>query len=81
MLPEYYCHLIWTLITLRTPVPCRNKKETHSYIEISESLGVDKPSDILFVTDVFQEAFAAKGAGNKLLIVILKAKTEWCLVL
>jgi hypothetical protein len=33
------------------------------------------------VTDVLQEAFAAKGAGNKLLIIILKAKAEWCLVL
>ncbi|KAJ6753774.1 METHYLTHIORIBULOSE-1-PHOSPHATE DEHYDRATASE [Salix purpurea] len=48
-----------------------NKKETRSYIEISESLGVDKPSDILFVTDVSQEALAAKGAGRK---KILKAK-------
>ncbi|KAG6790444.1 hypothetical protein POTOM_006598 [Populus tomentosa] len=47
-----------------------NKKETHSYIEISESLGVDKPSDILFVTDVFQEAFAAKGAGLDVMISI-----------
>ncbi|KAG5235474.1 bifunctional methylthioribulose-1-phosphate dehydratase/enolase-phosphatase [Salix suchowensis] len=43
-----------------------NKKETYSYIEIAESLGVDKPSDILFLTDVFQEAVAAKAAGNKL---------------
>lgn len=42
---------------------CRNKKETQSYVEISQSLGVDKPSDILFVTDVYQEATAAKGAG------------------
>ncbi|KAH8518625.1 hypothetical protein H0E87_000464 [Populus deltoides] len=47
-----------------------NKKETRSYIEISESLGVDKPSDILFVTDVFQEAFAAKGAGLDVMISI-----------
>ncbi|KAJ6724482.1 BIFUNCTIONAL METHYLTHIORIBULOSE-1-PHOSPHATE DEHYDRATASE/ENOLASE-PHOSPHATASE E1-RELATED [Salix viminalis] len=46
-----------------------NKKETHSYIEIAESLGVDKPSDILFLTDVFQEAVAAKAAGNKLPLV------------
>lgn len=42
---------------------CRNKRETRSYVEISESLGVDKPSDILFVTDVYQEATAAKAAG------------------
>uniref|UniRef100_A0A6N2ND36 Probable bifunctional methylthioribulose-1-phosphate dehydratase/enolase-phosphatase E1 n=1 Tax=Salix viminalis TaxID=40686 RepID=A0A6N2ND36_SALVM len=47
-----------------------NKKETRSYIEISESLGVDKPSDILFVTDVSQEALAAKGAGLDVMIAI-----------
>ena len=35
----------------------------------SQSLGVNKPSDILFLTDVFQEAVAAKAAGNKLLLV------------
>ncbi|KAL0456384.1 UNVERIFIED_CONTAM: putative bifunctional methylthioribulose-1-phosphate dehydratase/enolase-phosphatase E1, partial [Sesamum latifolium] len=39
-----------------------NKKETKSYIEIMESLGVDNPSEILFVTDVYQEATAAKAA-------------------
>lgn len=42
---------------------CRNKKETNSYVEIAESLGVDKPSEILFLTDVHQEAVAAKNAG------------------
>uniref|UniRef100_A0A6N2NM61 2,3-diketo-5-methylthio-1-phosphopentane phosphatase n=1 Tax=Salix viminalis TaxID=40686 RepID=A0A6N2NM61_SALVM len=47
-----------------------NKKETHSYIEIAESLGVDKPSDILFLTDVFQEAVAAKAAGLEVMISI-----------
>ncbi|XP_061350950.1 probable bifunctional methylthioribulose-1-phosphate dehydratase/enolase-phosphatase E1 [Gastrolobium bilobum] len=47
-----------------------NKKETRSYVEISESLGVDKPSDILFVTDVFQEATAAKAAGLEVIISI-----------
>nr|GMD58893.1 probable bifunctional methylthioribulose-1-phosphate dehydratase/enolase-phosphatase E1 1 [Ipomoea batatas] len=36
-----------------------NKKEMKSYIEITESLGVDNPSEILFVTDVYQEATAA----------------------
>ncbi|KAK1269094.1 putative bifunctional methylthioribulose-1-phosphate dehydratase/enolase-phosphatase E1 1 [Acorus gramineus] len=39
-----------------------NKREARSYFEISQSLGVDKPSEILFVTDVFQEAVAAKAA-------------------
>lgn len=47
-----------------------NKKETQSYVEISQSLGVDKPSDILFVTDVYQEATAAKGAGLEVIISI-----------
>ncbi|OIW05276.1 hypothetical protein TanjilG_03665 [Lupinus angustifolius] len=47
-----------------------NKKETHSYVNISESLGVDKPSDILFVTDIFQEATAAKAAGLEVIISI-----------
>ncbi|KAM0049932.1 putative class II aldolase/adducin, methylthioribulose-1-phosphate dehydratase, HAD superfamily [Helianthus debilis subsp. tardiflorus] len=41
-----------------------NKKESRSYVEISESLGVHKPSEILFVTDVYQEAVAAKAAGK-----------------
>ncbi|KAF3647681.1 putative bifunctional methylthioribulose-1-phosphate dehydratase/enolase-phosphatase E1 [Capsicum annuum] len=40
-----------------------NKKETKSYHEITASLGVDHPSEILFVTDVYQEAIAAKTAG------------------
>ncbi|KAK3028409.1 hypothetical protein RJ639_039619 [Escallonia herrerae] len=46
-----------------------NKKETRSYFEIAESVGVDKPAEILFVTDVFQEAVAAKTAGNALLVL------------
>ncbi|KAI4388137.1 hypothetical protein MLD38_000495 [Melastoma candidum] len=47
-----------------------NKRETRSYVEISEFLGVDKPSDILFVTDVYQEATAAKSAGLEVVISI-----------
>ncbi|OVA00386.1 Class II aldolase/adducin N-terminal [Macleaya cordata] len=47
-----------------------NKKETRSYLEISQSLGVDKPSEILFLTDVFQEAVAAKEAGLEVIISI-----------
>lgn len=42
----------------------RNKKETRSYSEIFQTVGVDKPSDILFVTNVFEEAVAARAAGN-----------------
>lgn len=45
----------------------RNKREISSYVEISEYLGVDKPSEILFITDVYQEAVAAKAAGNEVL--------------
>ncbi|KAF8391331.1 hypothetical protein HHK36_023635 [Tetracentron sinense] len=47
-----------------------NKTETHSYLEISQSVGVDKPAEILFLTDVFQEAVAAKSAGLEVIIVI-----------
>ncbi|XAR68324.1 2,3-diketo-5-methylthiopentyl-1-phosphate enolase [Bertholletia excelsa] len=47
-----------------------NKKETSSYVEIMESVGVDKPSEILFVTDVHQEAVAAKAAGLDVIISV-----------
>lgn len=47
-----------------------NKRETKSYVEITESVGVDKPSEILFVTDVYQEAVAAKAAGLEVIISI-----------
>ncbi|KAF8025826.1 hypothetical protein BT93_F2606 [Corymbia citriodora subsp. variegata] len=47
-----------------------NKKETNSYIEISESLGVDKPSEVLFLTDVYQEAVAAKNAGLQVIVSV-----------
>ncbi|XP_071725896.1 probable bifunctional methylthioribulose-1-phosphate dehydratase/enolase-phosphatase E1 1 [Rutidosis leptorrhynchoides] len=47
-----------------------NKKETKSYVQISESLGVNKPSEILFVTDIFQEAVAAKAAGLEVVISV-----------
>ncbi|KAJ1685628.1 hypothetical protein LUZ63_017018 [Rhynchospora breviuscula] len=47
-----------------------NKKETRSYLEIAQSLGVDSESQILFVTDVYQEAVAANAAGYEVLISI-----------
>lgn len=47
-----------------------NKREISSYIEISEYLGVDDPSEILFVTDVYQEAVAAKAAGFDVIISV-----------
>ncbi|KAI3466103.1 hypothetical protein Pfo_022766 [Paulownia fortunei] len=47
-----------------------NKRVTKSYIEITESLGVDNPSEILFVTDIYQEATAAKAAGLEVIVSI-----------
>ncbi|XBH90285.1 hypothetical protein VPH35_081998 [Triticum aestivum] len=47
-----------------------NKREARSYFEISQSLGVDNPSQILFITDVLQEAVAAKSAGFEVIISI-----------
>ncbi|TVU03801.1 hypothetical protein EJB05_50649, partial [Eragrostis curvula] len=47
-----------------------NKRETKSYFEIFQSLGVDNPCQILFITDVFQEAIAAKNAGLEVIISI-----------
>ncbi|KAJ0988856.1 hypothetical protein J5N97_007212 [Dioscorea zingiberensis] len=47
-----------------------NKRESRSYLEISQSVGVDEPSQILFLTDVYQEAVAAKAAGLEVIISI-----------
>ncbi|XP_050371194.1 probable bifunctional methylthioribulose-1-phosphate dehydratase/enolase-phosphatase E1 1 [Argentina anserina] len=47
-----------------------NKRETKSYAEIAESVGVDRPSEVLFLTDVFQEAVAAKAAGLEVIVSI-----------
>ncbi|KAM0935895.1 putative 2-hydroxy-3-keto-5-methylthiopentenyl-1-phosphate phosphatase [Dioscorea sansibarensis] len=47
-----------------------NKRESQSYLEISLSVGVDEPSQILFLTDVYQEAVAAKAAGVEAIISI-----------
>ncbi|KAG9448123.1 hypothetical protein H6P81_014251 [Aristolochia fimbriata] len=47
-----------------------NKRETRSYLEIWQSLGVDKPSQILFVTDVYHESVAAKAAGLDVVISV-----------
>ncbi|CAI5725159.1 unnamed protein product [Peronospora destructor] len=40
-----------------------HKREVESYKEIVESLGVDSAKDVLFVTDVIEEAQAAEAAG------------------
>ncbi|KAI0524593.1 hypothetical protein KFK09_003970 [Dendrobium nobile] len=47
-----------------------NKREARSYFEISQSVGVDKTSQILFITDVYQEAVAAKAAGLEVILSI-----------
>lgn len=47
-----------------------NKNEIHSYIEILRTVGVDKPADMLFITDVLQEAVAARAAGLEAIISI-----------
>ncbi|KAE8703264.1 putative bifunctional methylthioribulose-1-phosphate dehydratase/enolase-phosphatase E1 [Hibiscus syriacus] len=46
------------------------KREKQSYVEITETLGVDKPSEILFLTDIYQEAIAAKAAGLEAIISV-----------
>ncbi|XP_044474039.1 probable bifunctional methylthioribulose-1-phosphate dehydratase/enolase-phosphatase E1 [Mangifera indica] len=47
-----------------------NKRDSQSYIEITQSVGVDKPSEILFITDVYQEATAAKAAGLEVVVSV-----------
>ncbi|XWS68654.1 hypothetical protein CRYUN_Cryun04dG0109500 [Craigia yunnanensis] len=49
---------------------CRNKQVAHSYFEILKTVGVDRPADVLFVTDSFQEAVAARAAGLEVIISI-----------
>lgn len=51
------------------------KREARSYYEIWQSLGVDRPSQILFLTDVYQEATAAQAAGLEVLISIRPGNT------
>jgi len=55
-----YCPLFFFLLRLLG----RTKKEPRSYYEIWQAIGVDRPSHILFLTDVYQEATAAKAAGD-----------------
>ena len=44
--------------------------KSHNYFEILKTVGVDRPTDMLFVTDSFQEAVVAKTAGNLFLELI-----------
>ncbi|XP_057955990.1 probable bifunctional methylthioribulose-1-phosphate dehydratase/enolase-phosphatase E1 2 isoform X2 [Malania oleifera] len=61
-LRKYFCGFFDTTVG--------NKEENHSYSEILQSVGVVKPTDMVFVTDVFQEAVAAKAAGLEVMISI-----------
>ncbi|GLT32829.1 hypothetical protein SLA2020_074670 [Shorea laevis] len=46
----------------------RNKNEAQSYFEILRTMGIERPSDILYVINTLQEAVAARSAGNVLLV-------------
>ncbi|KAL5797540.1 hypothetical protein ACOSQ2_002360 [Xanthoceras sorbifolium] len=61
-LRKYFCGYFDTTVG--------KKDETHSYIDILRTVGVDRPADMLFVTDVFQEAVAARAAGLEVIIPI-----------
>ncbi|KAJ0053657.1 hypothetical protein Pint_02283 [Pistacia integerrima] len=61
-LRKYFCGFFDTAVG--------NKNESHSYLEILRTVGVDRPADMLFVTDVFQEAVAASAAGLEVIISI-----------
>lgn len=49
---------------------CGHKRESASYADIALSLGADDCSQILFVTDIYEEAVAAQTAGYKVLITL-----------
>jgi len=66
-LRKYLCGFFDTMVG--------TKKEPRSYYEIWQAIGVDRPSQILFLTDVYQEATAAKAAGLEVLISIRPGNT------
>lgn len=45
------------------------KREAQSYVNITQSLAVDAPEEIVFATDVVEEAVAAKEAGWRCVLV------------
>ena len=53
-----------------------NKREKSSYEEITLSLGADKAEDILFLTDIVEEAEAATSAGMQSIISIRPGNVE-----
>ena len=53
-----------TLLNCLCSLVCRNKREKRSYREIALSLGVEDCAQITFCTDVYEEAVAARDAGE-----------------
>ncbi|KAL7215946.1 hypothetical protein ACSBR1_027985 [Camellia fascicularis] len=47
-----------------------SKRDTRSYVEILRTVGVDRPADMLFVTNIVQEAESARAAGLEVMISI-----------
>lgn len=47
-----------------------SKRDTRSYVEILRTVGVDRPADMLFVTNIIQEAESARAAGLEVMISI-----------
>ncbi|GMP67308.1 hypothetical protein CsSME_00027347 [Camellia sinensis var. sinensis] len=47
-----------------------SKRDTRSYVEILRTVGVDRPADMLFVTNMIQEAESARAAGLEVMISI-----------
>jgi methylthioribulose 1-phosphate dehydratase / enolase-phosphatase E1 len=52
------------------------KKEAASYTEIASSLAVDSPGEILFATDIVEEAQAAQAAGWRSVLVARPGNKE-----
>lgn len=53
-----------------------HKRETSSYHEISQYLGADNHGEILFVTDIFEEATAAAAAGLDVVVSVRQGNAD-----
>lgn len=47
-----------------------NKRESSSYAEILQYLGADSAEEVLFASDIFEEAEAAAAVGLKTLVMV-----------
>lgn len=59
---------------------CRTKTEAKSYLEILQTIGVDKPEEILLVTSDFQAAMTARAVGkitNMFFVTVLQGCITW----